>query len=410
MSDYRNFSHTILSPPYFSVKPSRNQRAYTSWLNLLGFSFNPFEFLEASEDSHLLRYMVEHEAFSSVWGNHTAFVFAPPGGGKTAMRMRVTQACWIGQETNRPFPIPYVLPFLRWGHVFPSREEHLVALAEQGAQFLLLALAHHPHWFLRLDKTGRRMIRKTLNWNLPGPLSSYLSPCLESRSLEPLRERFPLASLPSKSLQTDDLLEFCDIIISTPSPPLFPSTSIDERWATLMTTLFDVLGFPAVYPLFDGLDATWETASNSQTGVLSLEPFLKLLERWSMQRIYAKLFLPEEIKSILKREHSQALSTAKQVNLKWNPALLAEVIRKRILVASQGEYDNLSALASPDVRDVETKLANAAAPLPREMIVLTRRVLFEHAQRATDDSKIDIDAVEAAIEWYYKNQPHLSSL
>jgi hypothetical protein len=85
------------------------------WLRWAGFRFDPFGPLDAAADPHLSEYLVGHEVFARVWGDGISWVFAPAGGGKTALRISVMQACWIGQETNRPFPIPYVPPFLAWG-------------------------------------------------------------------------------------------------------------------------------------------------------------------------------------------------------------------------------------------------------------------------------------------------------
>jgi predicted dinucleotide-utilizing enzyme len=91
--------------------------------------------------------------------------------------------------------------------------------------------------------------------------------------------------------------------------------------------------------------------------------------------------------------------------IRWDPAQLAEVIRRRVYVASEGAFGSLDAIASPALRDVETILAGAALPLPREILVLTRRVLREHVEREGSDGKIQEEDVRIAIEWYNQYRP-----
>jgi len=111
-----------------------------AWLDWLGLRFNPFQSLDAAADTRLGEYLVEHEVLASIWGDWNSFVFAPAGGGKTALRVRTSQACWVGQATNHPFPISYLPPFLLWLHTHPSLDEHLAAISQAGAIRLLLAL------------------------------------------------------------------------------------------------------------------------------------------------------------------------------------------------------------------------------------------------------------------------------
>ena len=201
------------------------------WLKWAGLSFDPFEPLDAAADTRLNSYLVGHDVFAQVWGDVISWVFAPAGGGKTALRISITQACWVGQETNRPFPIPYVPPFLSWGHFLPSLEDHLAAVTRAGAIALFLALAHRPHWFFRLDKEGRRRVYETLSWSLPAALSVYTERCRQVKDVSALREVLdPTFILPDPP-GPDELLRWCDELDMTfelSSPP-----SPSERWRRL---------------------------------------------------------------------------------------------------------------------------------------------------------------------------------
>jgi hypothetical protein len=85
--------------------------------------------------------------------------------------------------------------------------------------------------------------------------------------------------------------------------------------------------------------------------------------------------------------------------------MLAELLRKRIYVASGGEFDSLDAISSPDLRDVETLLATAVTPLPRELLILVRRVLFAYVHRThTATTYLEPVDIDSALAWYRTQQ------
>ena len=376
-----------------------------NWLKAIGFSFDPFALLEASADARLSSYLVGHEAHYSAWGDWPAFIFAPAGGGKTALRAQIAQVCWIGQETNRPFPLPYTIPFLKWSGAGASAEDHLAAISQAGALHLLLTLSHRPHWFFRLSQDERRLVRRVLGLSLPGPLETFLDPCQQTASLQPLRERFAPAFLPPDPPGTATLMRFCETLIAT-APGILRPVSGYEQWHNLIDVLCNVLRLPSVYLLLDGLDAVPETSLDPETGAQYLRPLLKMLPEWNQARFFLKAFLPLEVFTALKQQDNFLLNGAPQITLKWPPTLLAEMIRRRVYVASSGAYGSLGPLFSPDVRDVETLLARTVPPLPREMLMLTRQVLFEHVQRDHTES-IQAAEIDQAVQHYLREKPEL---
>jgi hypothetical protein len=371
------------------------------WLEWLGLRFDPFGPLDAASDPHLGEYLVGHEVFAHVWGDWPSWVFAPPGGGKTALRVRTSQACWVGQETNRPFPIPYVPQYLSWGHASPSLDDHLSALARAGAVALLLALAHRPHWLFRLDEGARQNVRDILEWNLPGPLSGYLDLCRQSGSLLPLREVLDPSFVLPDPPDAATLNRWCDVLDAAFESDLRPSPV--ARWNNLRRLLLDTLGFRSIYVLVDGLDAAPETATDAQAMVDCLAPLVPLADDWAEQRAFVKGFLPTEAQRFV-----SVFTRARAATIHWTPELLAKVIQRRVYVASEGAFDSLDAVASPALRDIEMVLAEAVLPLPREILVLTRRVLEEHVQRAGSSGRIQEQDVDAAIRWYSAHQPQIA--
>ncbi len=375
-----------------------------AWLDWLGLRFNPFQSLDAAADTRLGEYLVEHEVLASIWGDWNSFVFAPAGGGKTALRVRTSQACWVGQATNHPFPISYLPPFLLWLHTHPSLDEHLAAISQAGAIRLLLALLYRPHWFFALDPQARRALRQSLDWNLPGPLDYWLMQAQESQSLAPLLEIFdPTFMLPDPP-DASTLLHLCDALGSLASARAsLPSPK--ECWRQLVDLLLTSLGFRSIYILIDGLDAVPETATNTETAVGCLSTLLPMIDRWSEQHIFVKGYFPEEVQSPLTTRFPVLLERSYAATIRWTPALLADVVRRRVYVASQGAFGSLDAVASPATRDIETTLAKMVIPLPREMLVLTQRVLWEHVARDGATGTILPEDIDAAVAWYRAQPP-----
>lgn len=380
------------------------------WLNTVGLRFDPFTMLNAADDPHLSEYLVEHEVFARLWGNDLAWVFAPPGGGKTALRCRVTQACWIGQETNRPFPIPYLPPFLSWGSIAPTLEDHLAALAQVTARALLLTLAYRPHWTLRLSAAARQEVRHALVMSLPGDLESYLDLCRQTADLQLLRRVLDLDhafALPNPP-ETEKLLQWCDGWKNLSEAKARPGPQM--RWEALRYVLLDVLKFESLYLLLDGLDAAPETGTASEAVVDVLTPLLERATGWSQQKVYLKGFLPLETHSLLSM-HFPGLFTPRQTNvLQWTVPLLAEVARRRVYAASQGAFDSLDAIASPALRGLEAWLAAEVLPLPRELLVLTRRVLQEHVTSGDNIGPLQEVDVQRALHWYQAQRPNITVL
>lgn len=369
-----------------------------AWLDWLGLRFNPFQPLDASSDPHLGDYLVEHHVLAKIWGDWHSFIFAPAGGGKTALRVRTSQLCWIGRATNHPFPISYLPPFLTWLHAHPSRDEHLAALAQAGAIRLLLALGYYPHWFLDLTRSNQHALYQSLVWNLPGNTHFWLDQAQESQSITPWIETFdPTFILPDPP-DPATLLELCQTLRTFEATLPLPTPS--ERWNQLIDVLLRVLGFRSIYILIDGLDGIQETARDADTAAMCLATLLETTDEWSKQRLFIKGYLPQETQAALTARFSRLLNDAQVATLEWTPALLADVVRRRVYVASEGTFGSLDAVASPAVRDLETMLAKVVRPLPREMLVLTQRVLEEHVARVGAQGTIQLEDVDAAIAWY----------
>lgn len=370
------------------------------WLNAVGFAFNPFEVVEASLDSNLSKYLVEHSDFANTWGNWSNVVGAPAGGGKTAMRIRLTQACFTGGDINRPFPINYVIPFLKFGERKVLYDDHLQEIVRTAGIYLLLFIACRPYKFFRLDKKEQDQVCKALMLTLPGPLTTFLEPCIQSNNLNYLKSYFPLSTIPP--LQDEKIsIEFLRALKETKQAEV--RSSLVEKWEILVNALVHILKFPSIYLLVDGIDAAPTTSNNAQHGIEYILPVLEKINILKTSSIFLKLFLPSTMLEVLREEFSELIEDVHTIDIKWTHSNLADVIRKRVFVASEGAFGSLQPFCSPAISEMEMQMARIVSPLPREMIVFTRQLLINHVNSEYSDLLQPV-TFKKTIDWYKKTQ------
>ncbi len=391
------------------LKETNDDDSINSWLNSLGLDFNPFFALNAADDPHLGQYLIDLEVFDVIWGDGMSLVFEPAGGGKTALRVRTSQACWNTQDINRPFPIPYNPPFLKWGSITPTLDDHLDALTVAGAEQLLLGLCHRPHWLLNMDRTGQRSVGRVLTWSFSSAdwadsvesLRYHLDDLRATLDLEAFSETLDPTFYVTDRPDLGTFKRFCDVldglIDSAAPPPARPAA----RWAILGDVLLNQLHFPSIYILLDGLDATLETTTIPAVAVLSLAPLLARCSDWLDQRVYLKGFLPSDTKPVLEAEYPQLLARSRTASIHWDAARLVELIRQRVFVASRGQFNSLDAIVTPGLRDFEDILVESVvAPRPREILTLINDIFAAHVHHNGITGKLEDKDWEFGLKKY----------
>jgi hypothetical protein len=381
----------------------RNQ--LESWLKNLGFRYDPFQYLEASSDPHLGEYIVGHEIFAVAWDEAPAVIYAPAGGGKTTMRIYTTRACWIGLGGFHPFPIPYLFQAYSTDGQAPSWDEHARRLVQASATSLLISLSFRPEIFLALDSASRRELGRILTDSLPGSLSHYLSILRDSGKPFTLSRLLNRAYVLPNPPDHERLLDFCDAIEDSISDELTTSSSPDNDFERIAQLLLGPLGFRSIFVLVDGVDAFPETVSAPGVVVDWMASLLEKVPEWLKHRIFLKSFIPSEVQPLLTDRLAGNLPVIRHARLEWTSSLLAEMIHRRVFAATGGEFGSLDAVSSPALRDVETQLAQSVIPLPREVLLLVRRVLAEYVHRTGGSSGfIEPEDITRAKEWYQAYQ------
>jgi hypothetical protein len=375
-------------------------------LTRLGFRFDPFLYHEASRDPHLGKYIVGHDMFAAAaWNDAPAFIFAPAGGGKTTMRIYTARSCWVALGGAHPFPIVFTPAHQRdW----PTPENVLQQLVEEGAVALLVGLAFRPERLLVLSAAQQREVASWLAASLPGDLDYYLDVLQQEghpAALSAQLDRPYILPDPPGASQLDQLCEALRMDTASRSGWTTP----EDRFGALITCLQDILHFGSVLILLDGVDALPETSAEPASIGEWLRPLLVHSTMWAQQRIYLKGFLPEETRPLLANYLRETSPLVRSARLEWTPDLLADLIRRRVYRATEGKFGSLDAFSSSELRDVETTLVRLVPPLPRELIVLVQRVLEEYVERVSAQGEDKSDQLQqadldAAMAWY-RSQP-----
>lgn len=329
-------------------------------LAAIGFAFDPFEHLDSTKDAHLQEYLVIPKAVEIALSDQPVAIFAQPGGGKSALR--IYTANFYKDSRGLKFPLTYTPETYSNAPLF-----HFRGIQRAIARAVFMYLASYPDLFFALTSQIKRTI-KTLLLDLPFGLSFHLRTLTESRfllDLEQTLESPAFSNLPELGGAHRQLARELEKESALPnSLPL-------EGCFALLT---DAFGTKSIHILIDGLDGFIETHS-SQALLAWIEPLLNVLETWNRKNIYLKFFLPMDISDAPALTEQDVLRAA---TLTWDDNLLAEVVRRRVFVASRGAFDSLDAVSAPDLRNVELTLARQLGgreKLPRQIILRSRELL-----------------------------------
>ncbi len=373
-------------------------------LESFGLLFNPFGQLEASGDPHLSEYLVGHDSFALASEDAPALVGGLPGAGKTAMRFYVSRSCTLSYGGMQPLPVNYSLPnFFAFNSRPISLQQHQQKFLQAGAAALFLSLGFHPGQFLELSHAVQHRLAAFWQRYLPVPLAYCNGILHETGNVHILLPLLDRAYIPSSDPEPTGIEAFSAALDSLKNTPAFAG-DVEAGFEELLELTLGEVEFRSIFWLVDGVDAFPETARRPELAADLLSALIEQALAWTSRRLYLKAFVPEESLSSLSLPAGLKKIT-RQVNLCWTPELLAELLRRRVYVASRGRMGSLDAVSGPGLYDIETTLARSALPLPREAICLAGRVLEECARREQQERNLLAADVTAALNWYQRNTP-----
>jgi len=362
-------------------------------LQTLGFRFNPFKHLEASQDPHLSEYLVGHHSFNLVNEQVPAVVLAPPGAGKTAMLIYTARSCALAFGRNRPFPIMYALPeAIGDTSQELSLDQHQAHILRRGATSLFTGLAFHPECFLNLTAADQYRVTGLLRGLMQTPPLDYYLGLLSTGNPQRLANRFDRSYtfLPLPTPQ--HVKELCSALKNASQTADATRPSLKD-FAIIVQ---EILKFQKIFVLVDGIDGFAGSANNPLKAAELINPLLEQTMDWAGQDLIIKGFFPPEVASYLAFPGS-----IQSILLDWTSDKLAQVLRRRVYCATDGQFETLDALCNIGLRGLENTLAEVVIPLPREIIWLANRLLlaFEQRHGAGGETLLKSD-LDQAIEAY----------
>lgn len=370
-------------PPISESVPTWTQNSSSDikrfLLRRLGFFIDPFQHQEASTDPHLGHYVVGLTQSQIARGEHPALLYAPAGGGKTAMRLHVLRSCWVGLAGDHPLPVSCI-PTRKDMEQEGSNDSFWRFLGRSTATSLLLGLSYRPERFLALEYADAEHLISLWHALLPSPFARYWR--ILSEDLDPgsLVRRLDLAYQLPDTPDISQLDYFChrlQLPVQSQS-----NTSAWELWATLKELILTRLNFGSIFLLLDGMDGFPSTFHQPKVAERWLQPFFDQLLPLEQEQVYVKAFLADEMRPLIEDDLPVPLSIP-QTRLEWTPDLLAEMIRKRVEYASRGRLGSLDPYCGPGLRGVEAELVRhiPVPQWPRPLLRYTQSVLMEWSRR-----------------------------
>lgn len=328
-------------------------------LSAFGFAFDPFEHLDSTRDVHLQEYLIIPKAVEIALSDQPVAILAQPGGGKSALRIYTEN--FYKESRGIRFPVTYVPDDYSTENDF-----HFKGIKKSLSSAAFMYLASYPDLFFALSPNDKRKLKRLL-LELPLGLDFNLQTLRDSRFLSDLERTLgtpAFSNLPRLDRAHHQLAH--ELEDESPAQ----SQSLDDNFALLN----NVFGARSIHILVDGLDGFMETQS-PQALLAWIEPLLNTLETWEKKNIYLKFFLPMDISDAPALINVRALRAAA---LTWDDHLLAEVVRRRVFVASRRTFDSLDAISALDLRNVELSLARQLGEkekLPRQIILKCQDLL-----------------------------------
>ncbi len=338
-------------------------------LQEFGFQFDPFTHLDSTKDARLYEYLVIPKTVEIAWGDEPAAILAQPGGGKSALRA-YTEQVYRGTRGVK-LPITYTPE-----DYSEESQFHFLGLQRAFARALLIYLVSYPDVFLQLPTEYQSRTKSLLSF-LPYDFDFLLSVLEGTDSVGEMEQLLGVNALSGIQKIGEAHQSMTRQLRTLPAASIHsPDVEI------LLSHAREIFEIDAFHILIDGLDGFPET-TQPESLIRWLTPLLELAGAWKKKKVYIKFFLPVSMAEFPKIARHRDIRVA---TLNWDDGLLAEVIRRRLYVATQGAFDSLDAISAPDLRNVELHLArqlNAEQKLPRQIILKTRRLL-ERTQQNTD--------------------------
>ncbi len=378
--------------------PDLNKKV-DEWLEGLGFHMgNPFASVEAEQERELLpRFFVDVPEIDEIRGEGGIIIFAPRGGGKTALRMMLADKTAPKEMSQPVLSVEFtdfdgLLAHHRQGTL--NSESAIQALLEIGANTLLSYLLAKPGVSMpepvKINLAQFLHARAPLLWS-PDALLTRLSGMSPDISLAAMgvswaefRQRAGSKSLAPLVLQVTEqtqarlLAELNDFGLPD-AVPLRPARQLE-----LFVGLCRDAGLRSVFFLVDRVDEIPETMNDPQLQAELLHPILGHLPLLEKRGVAFKFFLPDMVRDVLEARDWLRLDRVriKMAQLSWDRGRLVRLLNERMGVFSRQDVTDLGQICRSKGVAEEIEAGVCTAVSPRQLLLTMQQLCEAHVRRA----------------------------
>ncbi len=370
------------------------------WLMSLGFTLgNPFASVEAErERDKLPRFFVDVPGMAEIKGLESIIIFAPRGGGKSALRVMLANDT-APRDASKPI---FSVEFTDFdGLIKHARQKTLDSeigvseLLKVGVKAIFSLLVEEPERFV-LESTKIKLSQFLHEYApfllTPQTLFQFfeqLTPAVSLTQMKVTWKQFQQIVEDRNLLQLSAkfgrgsyfqlLAELNDFASEGTAVPFGPVLRLKE-----FRELCQEIGFKAVYFLIDRVDEFPDTANNPILQANLLAPFLGHLPLLEMEGVALKFFLPDMVREQL--ENSGWLRTdripMKAVSLDWDVKHLIQLLNDRMRVYSQKAITDLGQISESKAVAAEIERWLGTSESPRQLLLDMQKLCDAHVMRA----------------------------
>ncbi len=377
--------------------------SYSDLLNNLGFNLDPFAKNNADEEDRLKSYFIEPPFFKAVYGDlaspKSAVVFAPRGGGKTALKRMLE----LSSQDN-PFLCVTYNHFATEGRRLQdiTLDYHLKNIARLLLVAVLSAAAERG-----VDKLSRD--------------ERHLLYLLTKEHLSKIDTTELKATIQAVQNYSDKAKEWWDsftgplgLVINAVLAKVGLGAAEIEKFGTsggklgqsseqiqLLGEMALNLGYQCVYVLVDKIDENVLTGK-AGASFQFIQPLLSDLQILELKLFGFKFFLWDVL--IDNYRDVARPDRVKYYQLRWDPGQLREMLSRRLAAHSEGRVHTLAEICDVDSRvDVDKIIALFSQGSPRTIIRICKEILDQQSELDSSGRKISTDAIVKGFEVFAKN-------
>lgn len=372
---------------------------YEGLIRRLGFTQDPFSSWDADTEERLEDYFIRPPFFNAVYGEperpSSAVVFAPRGGGKSALRRMVE----LSSPRDNIICVTYSNPpTAGLGLASIDLAYHL----QNIIVLVLVGLVGH----LVVEKRYKNLSggsRKALYWLLKGHLSGLRQADLRSAILAVRAMSQTAVEWWNSAIKlANPIFVTVTSALGIPAPELtlFENDQIDlgplSDQLAFLAEIATESGARAVYVLVDRVDENDLTGNDATKAFSFIKPLLQNLSVLQTRGFGFKFFLWDLLRDQF-REHGRS-DRIKTFDLQWNEAQIVEMLASRIAAYSDHTHTSFRSLVDYlGDADLDFMIAFLAHGSPRNAIRMGQEILAQQAEINADMDRISVEAFQRGI-------------